>query len=192
MNLFFSGNISQSDIMKTKLIALFLITLAALPVIAFAMPKSVSTYDTNAKNNGPAGKSSVNQLYLVAKNPSDWSIVSDGAWGKLTFNTKSGKFVFDGKKLQSKTEYSLIYYPDPWPGTGCEVLGTGTTNKGGNIHIAGTFDFDSIPISTDANHAKGAKIWLVLSSDVTCPTGMKAWNPTQYLFEYDLINKPTA
>lgn len=30
---------------------------------------------------------------------------------------------------------------------------------------------------------EGAKIWLVLSDDVTCGTGMAAWNPTEYLFE---------
>lgn len=173
--------------MNNKIIALFLLTLAAMPAIAFAMPKSVSTYDTNAKNNGPAGKSSVNNLYLVEKNPADWTIVPDGAWGKLTFNKKNDKFDFNGHDLQSATSYSLIYYPDPWPGTNCQVLGTSTTNKGGNVHIAGKFDFNKIPISTDQNYGKGAKIWLVLSSDVSCPAGMTAWNPTGYLFEYALI-----
>ena len=36
---------------------------------------------------------------------------------------------------------------------------------------------------------EGAKIWLVLSSDVDCDMAyMIGWNPTEYLFEYDLIN----
>ena len=34
----------------------------------------------------------------------------------------------------------------------------------------------------------GTKIWLVLSSDVNCTTNtMSGWNPTEYLFEHDLI-----
>jgi hypothetical protein len=173
--------------MNMKLIALFLLTLAVLPAIAFAVPKSVSTYDGNAKPNGNAGKSTVGHLYLVEKDPTTWAIVQDGSWGKMNYNTKNSKFDFNGHKLTPSTSYSLIYYPDPWPGAGCKLLGTGTTNKGGNVHIKGTFDFSSIPIATDANVANGAKIWLVSAADVNCLTGMTAWNPTEYLFEYSLI-----
>jgi hypothetical protein len=178
--------------MNNKIIALFLLTLAVLPAIAFAVPKPVSTYDNpKGKVNGQAGKSSVNHLYLVEKNPTNplWPIISDGAWGKMTFkDTQNGKFDFNGHKLTPKAEYSLIYYPDPWPGTGCKVLGTGTANKGGNVHIAGKFDFNTIPIAGDQNAPSGSKIWLVLSNDVNCETtGMIGWNPTEYLFEYALI-----
>lgn len=36
----------------------------------------------------------------------------------------------------------------------------------------------------------GVKIWLVLSSDVHCDNDVfrQVWNPTEYLFEYDLIS----
>jgi hypothetical protein len=180
--------------MNKKIIALFLVTLAVLPAIAMAMPKKLSE-ENLGKANGQAGKSTVNNLYLVQKESTDpWAIIPDGAWGKMTFNTKNDKFTFNGHKVTPSAEYSLIYYPDPWPGTGCIVLGTGKSNKGGNVNINGKFDFSTIPIKGDTN--KGAKIWLVLSSDVNCQTigttGMTAWNPTQYLFEYDLINKPTT
>lgn len=174
--------------------------LSAIPVITLAMPKVVSTYDTPpgkaaGKVNGQAGKSKTAHLYLVEKDPTnpDWPIVSNGAWGKLTFkDTADGKFVFNGHKLEKKTAYTLIYYPDPWPGNGLMCIGTGTTNNGGNVGIRGTFDFDTIPIEADTN--EGAKIWLVLTSDVDCTTGsskMTAWNPTEYLFEYQLINPRT-
>jgi len=34
----------------------------------------------------------------------------------------------------------------------------------------------------------GAKIWVVLSSDVNCTTDtMSGWNPIEYLFEHNLI-----
>ncbi len=51
----------------------------------------------------------------------------------------------------------------------------------------GSFNLGSIPIKLDEN-APGAKIWLVLSDDYDESSKMmKAWNPTEYLFEYDLI-----
>ncbi len=169
-----------------KIIAMLLAAMIVLPTIALAIPKPVSTYDNpKGKVNGPAGKSGVVRLYLVEKDPTDWTIVENGAWGKLKFNTKNDKFVFNGHKLNPDTEYSLIYYPDPWPGVGCKVLGSSTANEDGNVHIAGMFDFDSIPIAGDTN--SGTKIWLVLKNDQNCPTGMTGWNPTEYLFEYNLI-----
>jgi hypothetical protein len=48
-----------------------------------------------------------------------------------------------------------------------------------NVHIKG---------SIDTGDMLDAKIWLVLSSDVDCENAkMIGWNPTAYLFEYDLI-----
>lgn len=141
--------------------------------------------------NGPAGKSNKAHLYLYEKDPSNWSIVEDGAWGKMTYD-QSGEefnFVFNGHGLMPETEYTLIYYPDPWPGDGLICMGHGTSNKGGNINIKDYEDIEeSLPIDNDEN--EGAKIWLVLSDDVKCEENSKmdAWNPTEYLFEYDLIN----
>jgi hypothetical protein len=45
-----------------------------------------------------------------------------------------------------------------------------------------------MPDPADANHPTGAKIWLVLSSDYDSGSNsMTAWNPNEYLFEYNLI-----
>ena len=43
-----------------------------------------------------------------------------------------------------------------------------------------------MPAEYDIN--EGAKIWLILSSDVDCENSkMIGWNPTEYLFEHNLI-----
>jgi len=50
-------------------------------------------------------------------------------------------------------------------------------------------DIGSIPKEYDDNYEKGAKVWLVLSSDVDFDDQqMIGWNPSEYLFEYDLIS----
>ena len=139
---------------------------------------------------GPGGKSNIAHLYLHEKfcGDPDWSIVEDGAWGKMKYNVSGStfNFVFNGHGLEAEYNYTLIYYPDPWPGTGLICLGSGTANRGGNVHIAGSVETGDLPIEDDEND--GAKIWLVLSSDVSCDNRMSGWNPTEYLFEYDLIS----
>jgi len=122
--------------------------------------------------SGQAGKSNVALLYLYQKtcdNSPDWPIVEDGAWGKMKYNLSGPEFdfVFNGHGLVEGTEYTLIYYPDPWPGNGLICLGSGTVNEEGNIHIADSVEIDTdLPIDTDDND--GAKIFLVLSDDVDC------------------------
>jgi len=138
--------------------------------------------------NGQAGKSHIGHLYLYEKDPGDWSIIDDGAWGKLSYRTAGPKFkfVFNGHGLEPATDYTLIYYPDPWPGTGAICLGSGAADEDGNVHIAGRPDLGiSLPIDADEN--SGAKIWLVLAADVDCGVSMIGWNPTSYLFEDALI-----
>jgi len=140
-----------------------------------------------AGKTGQAGKSNIAHLYLHEKDPGTWDIVPDGAWGKMKYNI-SGEtfdFVFNGHGLVEGTEYTLIYYPDPWPGEGLICLGSGTVNEEGDIHIAESVDTGDLPIEGDEND--GAKIWLVLSDDFDCSGGWSAWNPTEYLFEEDLI-----
>jgi hypothetical protein len=134
---------------------------------------------------GPAGKSNNAFMELWEKDPSTWDIIDDGAWGKMKYHLTAStfNFLFNGHGLEPGTEYSLIYYPDPWPGDGLIILGTATVNDEGNIHIKGSVDTGDLPIETDEN--EGAKIWLVLSSDVD--EVMTGWNPTEYLFEFDLI-----
>lgn len=137
-----------------------------------------------------AGKSNIAHLYLYEKNPATWEIIPGGAWGKMQYNIAGPTFdfVFNGKKLNPGENYTLIYYPDPWPGTGLICLSAGTANGGGNIHLADSVELNSdLPIATDFN-SPGAKIWLVLSEDVDCVgQQMVGWNPTEYLFEKKLI-----
>jgi len=137
----------------------------------------------------PAGKSNVALLYLYEKDVGDdWSIVEGGAWGKMKYNLSGEKFefVFNGHGLEPETDYTLIYYPDPWPGTGLICLGDGTANVDGDVHIAESVQTGDLPFEEDTND--GAKIWLVLSGDVSCGMKITTWNPTEYLFEeYELI-----
>jgi len=141
-----------------------------------------------AGKTGQAGKSNIAHLYLHEKYPDTWEIVEDGAWGKMKYNLSGSEFdfVFNGHDLEPGFDYTLIYYPDPWPGSGLICLGNGTVNEEGDIHIAESVDTGDLPIATDEN--LGAKIWLVLSDDVDCENAeMIGWTPIEYLFEYDVI-----
>jgi len=143
-----------------------------------------------AGKNGPAGKSNTGHLYLYEKDPSTWEIVDGGAWGKMKYNLSGPEFDFNfnGHGLEAGEGYCLIYYPDPWPGNDLICLGSGIANKGGNVHIKGSVNTGDLPAEDDANVNEGAKIWLVLSDDVDCDEQkMIGWDPTEYLFEYDLI-----
>jgi hypothetical protein len=141
-----------------------------------------------AGKNGPKGKSNIAHLYLYEKDPTTWEIVEDGAWGKMKYNLSGSEFdfVFNGHGLEPGADCCLIYYPDPWPGEGLICLGSGTVSEDGNVHIKNAVDTGDLPADYDEND--GAKIWLVLSDDVDCDEKkMVGWNPTEYLFEYDLI-----
>lgn len=121
---------------------------------------------------GPAGKSGMSHLYLHEKDQTDWSIMEDGAWGKITYGDE---FVFNGHGLDPEVEYTLVRYTDPWPGTPV-CLGSDVANNGGNVHVAGEM-LDG-----------GPKVWLILADDLDCETGVwSAWTPAEYLFEYNVI-----
>ena len=139
----------------------------------------------------PAGKSNIAHLYLHEKVPDTWDIVPepDGAWGKMKYNLSGPKFdfVFNGHGLVPGWDYTLIYYPDPWPGDELICLGSGTANDDGDVHIMGSEDTGDLPTAADEKPLGGAKIWLVLSSDVDCGVKMIGWDPSEYLFEDDVI-----
>ena len=164
-------------------------------VLVLALPTAVlaAKPDQGLKGlKGQAGRSNVAFVELWEKDPSTWEIVEDGAWGKLKYNLEGPTFdfVFNGHGLEVGANYTLIYYADPWPGNNPGALiANGTANDEGNIHLAGSLDLGmDLPDSGDGNYPDGAKVWLVLSDDydgATCQ--MTGWNPTEYLFEYDLI-----
>ena len=139
-----------------------------------------------------SGKSNA-ELYLYEKDPTDWTIVEDGARGKLRYNLAGPEFEygFNGHGLEAYTDYSLIYYPEPqtdWPWW-VKVIDSGTTNNGGNINLAGSVnlgrDLDDPPYEGAPDG--GAKIWLVLTDDINKYSELQGWNPTEYLFENNLI-----
>jgi hypothetical protein len=55
--------------------------------------------------------------------------------------------------------------------------------------MAGCIELNmDLPCPPDTNYAEGAKIWLVPSDDYNATlTKMIAWNPTEYLFETELM-----
>jgi hypothetical protein len=146
--------------------------------------------------SGNAGKSNVAHLYLVEKDPNNWSIVEDGAWGKLKYNMEGPTFdfVFNGHGLELGKDYSLIYYADLWGANPQGLfIGEGSSDiVTGDIHIAATRDLGTdLPMSHDDNLEEGAKIWLVLSSHITVNTegeiSFTSWDASEYLFEYAKI-----
>jgi hypothetical protein len=105
-------------------------------------------------------------------------------WGPLF------SFDFKGEQLTPAESYTLIYYRNPW-GAPVTCLGQGVADKKGNVKIKDALDTGSLPSANDANYLgdnPGAKIWLVPSNDVDCVSSvMTAWNPAEYLFEYNSI-----
>ena len=155
--------------------------LAVLILGASSVMAAKGDNPANDKEEG-VGEANVAFLYLYEKD-ADWEIVWDGAWGKMKFNLycNTFDFLFNGHGLEANTDYSLIYYPEPqttwpWPVT---VLAGGTSNDGGNIHLAGSYDFNA--------DLENAKIWLVLTDDIV-DGSISGWNPSEYLFEHDLIS----
>ena len=181
------------------------IAIAAVFVLVLGVPAAF------AGNNGQAGNSNTAHLYLYQKymdSSGVWQVYQGGAWGKMTYFMSGTEFTFvmNGHNLAPGTSYTLIYYPDPWPGYGLIGLGTGTADASGDVTIQGVVDTGNLPAPWDLNaNAKtttyydgstGAKIWLVLSSDVNCGARMMtAWTTTAidqgtlvpYLFESALI-----
>jgi hypothetical protein len=127
----------------------------------------------------------------LAKKDGSWNAISKD--GKLVFKADDTAFVFKANSLVAGTPYSLISYTESW-GSPNGILGSGTADGTGNIQILGS----SMPLICNAYTSgeyagqKGAKIWLVPSSDLTGSGAMGAWNPANYLFETSLIPMTTC
>ncbi len=148
------------------------IFLGLILVVLFAAIGTVTAvkYPGPAAFNGLNHQGQASQLYLYEKDPSDWTIVEGGAWGKMTYS--DDKFVFNGHGIEAGTDYTLVRYAEDWPNV--VVLGDGTSSEDGAVHIMGEM--------SDG----GQKVWLVLSSDVQ-DGKLVGWHPSEYLFEYNLI-----
>lgn len=142
------------------------------------------------KTQEDKGDSNIGQLLLFEKDPGTWEVIKHGAWGKMKYNKSGPEFVFQfiGHGLEHGLSYSLIYYPDPWPGNDLLFLGEAIASKNGNIKIINSLITGDMPKEDDDNYPDGAKIWLVLSQDVDIRMQcMVDWNPTEYLFENNII-----
>ena len=180
-----------------------LIALMVLTVFMVGCTTVVPETDLSRKGpNGQAGNSNIAHLNLYQKTSDesdDWPTVPGGAWGKMKYNISGPEFdfVFNGHGLVPGDDYTLIYYPDPWPGNGLICLGSGIVNDEGNIHIAESVETGDLPAIGDENYTDGAKIFLVLSDDVDCVNNVMAgWTgacdgnhegTNIYLFEDELI-----
>ena len=130
-------------------------------------------------------------IFLYEKD-SEWDIVPNGAWGFLQYTTFGPEFKYflNAKRIHTDSEYNLIYYADPWSGDHPGALIDSLWTDGfGNITESGSVNLNmDLPHPNDENYLKGAKIWLVLSNDYNPATNsMIRWNPTEYLFENNLI-----
>ena len=134
-------------------------------------------------------------LHLVEKDSEDGEVVKDGARGLLRYTRTGFMFVFhfDARGLIPNTSYTLIYYPDPWPGNGLICMASGTADYHGRLcNLVGAGNINGgLPAEYDLNYPDGAKIRLVRSEDVDCARKMMVyWNPTEYLFGHELITYP--
>lgn len=137
-------------------------------------------------------------LRLENKDPNTWNVIRDRTFGTLIYEKEGSKFgyLFFGHGLQRKTAYSLIYYADKpdrfvnwggnYPGA---LIASKKTDRWGTLTMAGCIELNmDLPCPPDTNYAEGAKIWLVPSDDYNATlTKMIAWNPTEYLFETELM-----
>ena len=142
-------------------------------------------------------------LLLENKDTGTWAVIADGRSGTLDYNTSGNTFDFSftATGLEASTDYSLIYYANPWPGSNPgKLIGTGTSDGSGNLAILGSPDLGmSLPTPPDSNMVVdhcvapdlygtcyGAKIWLVPSACYSEPA-ITTWSPERFLFETDLI-----
>lgn len=201
--------------MKKKLLILAVVSLMACLIGSIAIAGGPS---------GPAGKSNVGHLNFCQKDPAlllcdlgegmtvpppcgplnDQSesveCIKGAGWGKMKYNLEGQifDFVFEGHHLTEGQSYTLIYYPDN-PNGGLIYLGSDIAGGHGNVHIKGSLFTGNLPASYDLNYPDGAKIWLVLSSDVCMRSPNFSpnlvWdyylNLKDYLFGTDLITFET-
>jgi hypothetical protein len=180
--------------MKSKLLIFLIVSVMVFTIVPFAL-----AWEFDHSAIAPKA-----MVYLFEKTPvpsGPYPIVEGGANGKLEYNLwgKYFKFDFDGSGLTTGTSYTLIYVPDPWPWQGLICLGSAIAKgKKGSVDIQGkvALGYDLPNPAVDANavtHSPGgltgAKIWLVLSSDVNCVGGTLSWNPdpTKWLFEVNTL-----
>ena len=131
---------------------------------------------------------------LCQKETEYYQCIEGGATATLTYNTIGNpdfNFALTGQGLVASTNYTLIYYPDPWPGNGLLCLGSADSAGDGSFSLTGSATPGDLPWTCDDNCGTGAKIWLVPTGLVNCVARTITWSPAQFLFddqESDWIN----
>ena len=127
---------------------------------------------------------------LCEKNSSWLCKDPPGATATLTYNTIGNPeldFTLNAQGLAASTGYTLIYYPDPWPGSGLLCLASGESSEEGGLTLTGSVTPGDLPLTCDYNCtscptcdpvATGrAKIWLVPDTYLSCSLQkMTAWH----------------
>jgi hypothetical protein len=123
----------------------------------------------------------------------DWACNDDGTSATLTYCPEWQVFSYNvgGVVPNENANYTLIYYPDPWPGNGLICLSEPTlSGPAGEISLSGKVEINTdLPIPSDDNYADGAKLWLVPSGMVDCEGQVMAnWSDCPgILFEKDVL-----
>ncbi len=117
--------------------------------------------------------------------------LDDDTFGTLTFISSHPTFDYtlDVSGLVANTNYSIIYYADPWPGNNPGALiGTLLTDGSGDANVSGDVELGmDLPALADANYPGGAKIWVIKSTEYT-PNSVNTWPVgAESLFENNLI-----
>lgn len=160
----------------------------------------------------------VHTLNLYQKD-AGYVVIPGGGSASFVYTVNRGQlgFTFTGTNLAGMSlngvNMSLIYYPDPYPGTDLLCLAQGTVS-GGTLSLSGDVNLGrNLPYPVggspgDTNGNLGAKIWLVRTQDIrnlnsTAGSGsscthvvgstnatrfrINSWNNLFYLFEDNLI-----
>ena len=121
----------------------------------------------------------------------DWNPIGNNS--SLSYAPMGNEFYFelDAIELEASISHSLIYYADPWPGNNPgAVMAAFTTDGNGDVTSSGHVDLGmNIPHADDDNFDEGAKVWVVLSSNLTNGNAMPmiGYDHTKYLTEYSEI-----
>ena len=153
---------------------------------------------------------------LENKDISTWSVIGDSTRATLTYELVSSAFNYEleATGLTPDIEYSLIYYADQqdrfvsWGGDNPGALiVAGMADENGELGLVGSNNLAmNLPQSADWNGSadadycdnangfddydlcRGAKVWLVPSSEYDAGAKTVSWaDPTSYLYETDLM-----
>lgn len=173
---------------------LFAVALAIVMVLTLSA-SAVLASPPGDKGIGPAGESNVAHINLWQLDwvqiDGEWvwvDILKGGAWARLKYNISGPTFdfVLNGHGLNPDTEYSLVVVVfNPYGNElyWAEEITSGTPNGGGELHIAGSYDF--------GRDIENADVWIVPSDNVIPTNGLSYLDfsdfPEEYLFGTDDI-----